>query len=182
MLNLEHDRDDHRPASGLSLNVAFEIEPDLFLDDGPIHALFVAGVGHGLADDDSCPAKELEAVVAYGQAALDDFGGGFQLARGLIDGDDGQHDSVISQVLPIPQHELVYTSRARIIYQGASHGRFVRDSRAGLVELDDVAALGEHDVVARDAPFAGGFGVAVKLAGLAVNRDQEFGPHGVVHN
>ncbi len=35
---------------------------------------------------------------------------------------------------------------------------------------------------AREAPFAGGFGVAVKLARFAVNRDQELGPHGVEHD
>src|SRR5215475_10788048 len=181
-LNFQHDRDDHRPAPGLSLNIPFEVESDLLLDDGPVHALFVAGVGHRLADDDSGPVQEIGAVVAQGQPALNDFGGGFHFARRLIDCDDGQHDSVISQVLPIAQHQLVYPARARIIDEGASNGGLVGDLRAVFVKLDNVAAFGQHNAVSGQSPFARGFGVAVELAGLAVDRDQEFRPHGVVHD
>ncbi len=52
-LDFQHDWDDHRTAACLSLNIAFEIEPDFFLDDGPIHAFLMAGVGDGFSDDDS---------------------------------------------------------------------------------------------------------------------------------
>src|SRR5262245_31119338 len=181
-LNLQHNRDDHRPAPGLSLNIPFEVESDFLLDDGPVHALFVAGVAHRFADHYSGPVQEIGAVVAQGQPALNDFRGGFHLARRLIDGDDGQNDPVVSQVLPIAQHQFVDPARARVIDQGAPHRGFVGDLRAVFVKLDDVAALGEHDAVPGDAPLARGLGVAIELAGLAVDRDQEFRSHGVIHN
>jgi hypothetical protein len=85
-------------------------------------------------------------------------------------------------VLPVAQHQFVYPARARIIDQGAPHGGFVGDLRAVFVKLNDVAALGEHDAVAGNAPFARGLGVSVELTGLAVDRDQEFRSHGVIHN
>src|SRR5215475_11469702 len=177
MLYLQDDRDDHRSASGLSLDIPFEVEPYFFFDHGPIHALFVTGVGHGLADDDSGFAYELDPFVGERQTALNDFGGGFQFTGGFIDRDDGQHYSVISQMLPIAQHQFVYPARARIVDQGASHRHLIHDLRAVFVELDGVATFGKHNTVARNSPIARGFGMAVKLAGFAVDRDQEFGPH-----
>ncbi len=42
--------------------------------------------------------------------------------------------------------------------------------REAFRDRDDIAAFGQDDAVTRHAPLAGGFGVTVKLARLAVER------------
>src|SRR5262245_56412978 len=81
LLDLQNDRNDHRPASGLFLDIAFEIEPDFLLDHSPVDAFFVTRILDRLSHN--CPGflQENSSILAQCQTALDHFRYRLHLAR-----------------------------------------------------------------------------------------------------
>jgi len=88
---------------------------------------------------------------------------------------DGHHEAVFRQMTAIAQHFVADLAGPRVVDQHAPDRRLPGDSRAGLVEDDDVAILGEENLglrVASGEHALGHAGMLRQLAILAMDRDE----------
>ncbi len=115
MSDLDHDRDDHRPPPSLFLDIPLEIDPDSLLDKCPVDTLLVARLFERLTDHDPCSGQKITPLLADGQTALYQFGSRFEFTRRPVDGDDGNDNSIIGEMLSIANHEVIDAPKARII-------------------------------------------------------------------
>ena len=157
----------------------FEVRCDLLLVD-PIRSSWVA---LATVSPTTLALYKKSEPSSLEMTALNDFGGGLHFSRRLIDCDDcGQHDSVVSQVLPVAQANSsirpVPESSIRVRPTGALSPTFALFSSSSMM-----SPLSASTMRSRDWPHLRAASAwAVELAGLAVDRDQEFRPHGVVHD
>ena len=80
----------------------------------------------------------------HDEAARDNLGIADERAGLAADGDDRHDDAVTREVAAIAKHLVADLAHARHVDEHAPRRRLVRDARAALIELDDVAVLGEQ--------------------------------------
>src|SRR5579871_114922 len=170
-LDFQDHRHDQRAAGGTLHNEALEVLADLFLDDAVVGFFFVAGGFQGLQHD--LARLRQEAVLARGKAAHHNFRGRLHPARELVDGNDGQHDAVFTEVTTIANHQVFHHVGARAgVDANAPHGHTAGLAGAGLIEFQNIPAF-EGDHLAHRALHGGGqFPVAAQLAEFAVDRNE----------
>src|SRR6202044_3646197 len=102
-LDFQNDGHDHRPARRVLLNVALEIETDLLLHHAVVGLLFCRGLIQGAVDDLARLIAERD--LTGHKAPGDDFRSALNLAGALVDGDDGEHQAVLAQVLAVANQD-----------------------------------------------------------------------------
>src|ERR1039458_4318199 len=178
-LDFQDDGHDERAAAGALLDVALEVVADLFLDDAVVGLLFVAG-GFERALDDLARLGDHSGVVD-GKSAHDDLGEVFHLAGALVDGDDRQDDAALGDVLAVADdHVLNDVDGAAGIDADAADGDLAALGRAVLVKVEDLTVFEEDDFL-DDVHVAGKLGVALEVAVVAVDGDEEPRPQQVEH-
>ena len=119
--------------------------------------------------------------VIDGEAAHDDLGRVLDLAGALVDGDDGQHDAAFGEVLAVADDDVFdHVDRAAGVDADAADGDLAVLVGGVLVEVEDLAVF-EQDDLLDDAHVGGEFGVALEVAIVAVDGDEELGPQQVDH-
>src|ERR1019366_2614859 len=114
--------------------------------------------------------EETILVGVAGEAAHHDFGRRLDLARQLVDGNDGQHDAVFAEVTAIANDQVFHHVAHGVgIDADATDGNAAGLARPHLVEFQNVAALDHHHLAHRVVHGAGNFGVQLELAILAVD-------------
>src|SRR5205085_148788 len=185
LLNLHDDRHDDGARAGLFLDEAFELDADALFEERRVAALLARGDVDGVRDDALHLAEQpggAAVAVQAEDAAGDDFGRGFQLAR-LVDGDDGRDHAVVGELAALAHDLAVNLLEAGVVYEGAAHVALVNDGGALAVEFQNVPVLDEDDVLFGEvAVVLQEFLVAVEHPVLAVDGDDEAGPDGLGHD
>ena len=138
-LELEDDGHDEGAAVGVLLEETLEVAADLVLHDAVVATLFFAGLLESAGYDVAGVAEEFGVV--GGEATGGDFGDAFDLAGALVDGDDGEKDSIFAEVLSVPDHGVFDDVGGGVVVDAdAAGGDF-----AGLLGV--LAVEGEHIAV-----------------------------------
>jgi hypothetical protein len=173
------DGHDEGTTVGVLLDEALEVAADFVLHDAVVAALLGAGHFEGAGDDVAGVAEEV-GVVGY-EAACGDFGLAFDLAGALVDGDDGQEDAVFAEMLAVADDGIFDDVGGGVVVDADATGGDFAGFVGGVgVEGEDVAVFEQHDFFGN----AGGDGeldVALEVAVVAVDGDEEFGLDEVDH-
>src|SRR5208283_4861165 len=109
-------------------------------------------------------------IFADVEAARHNFQRRFDLARCLVDGDDGQDDAVFAQVAAVFDDEVFdHIGAVAGVDADAAHVDFAGFAGAEFVEFQNIAAFDQHDFADRAAHGTGHFGVQFELAVFAVD-------------
>src|ERR1700677_1788355 len=137
-LDFQNDGHDHRPARRDFLNVAFEIETDLLFHHAVVSLLFRRGLIQGAVDDLARLIAERD--LTRHKAAGDDFRSALNLAGALVDGDDGEHEAVLAQVLAVANHQVFdYIRSGAGIYANPAGRLFACLDGGGGIHFENVA-------------------------------------------
>ena len=170
-LDFHDDRHDHGAAAGDFLDVAFEFDADLFLDDAVVGDFFAAEGVDGAGDEVACGFGDVSAA----EAAEDDFGLAFDLAGALVDGDDGEDDAIFREGAAVLDDEVFDDVNGGAgVNEDAACGDLAVFAGLGLVEFEDVAVF-HDDCGADSAGFDGDLGVLLEVAEVAVDGDEVLG-------
>src|ERR1044072_4826478 len=184
--DLHDDGQDDGARAGLLLDVALEFEAHTLLQNRGVAALVARGGVDRVGDDAAHVAQQSRRVavaVETQHAARDDLGLTFKIARLLVDGDDRRDDAVVGELATLLNDLSVNLLKARLVDEGAAHLALRDDLRAAGHKLQRVAVLDEDDVrFGEVAVVLQKLLVAVEHPVLAVDWDDELGPHGLGHN
>src|SRR5579859_1997640 len=176
--NLQYHRHNQRPPLRLARDVALEICADFFFDHAVVGFLFGARGVEGFEDD---LAGALDhSVFAGGEASGHDFGGSFDQAAELVDGDDGHDEAVFAQMAAVFDDQILHYICARAgVDADAAHLDASGLAGAVFVDFENVSAFNQHDAAHRAVHRPSQFGMELELAIFAVDRDEILGPHQV---
>src|SRR6185369_10240988 len=177
-LYLQYHRHDQWTLLGLLGNVALQVSADFFLDHAVVGFLLGAGSIQSLHDD--LPGPVVKAVFSRREAAGHDFGRSLHLAGEFVDGDDGQHDAVFTEVAAVFDNQVFdhVGPRSRVNADPADINA-AGFARSQFVELENVAALDQNHVSDRPLHRCCHLRVQLQLPVLAVDGNEIFRLHQV---
>ena len=142
----EDDGHDEGAAVGVLLQETLEVAADLVLHDAVVAALFVAGLLECAGDDVAGVSEEFGVVGS--EAAGGDLGLAFDLAGALVDGDDGEEDSVFAEVLAVADHGVFDDVGGGVVVDADAAGGDFSGLLGGVaVEGEDVTVFEEEDLL-----------------------------------
>src|SRR5215469_13873205 len=172
LLHLEDEGENDRPAIQ-PLEIPAQGLANLFLDLGR--------VGPRLGVDRPEGVQHLAAGLLedFGTGLLRDHPPGDQIRAGddlpglLLDGKDGQYQTVLGEVAPVAEDHVAHLADALAVDEDAPRGDALRAARApARIEREDVAVLQEVAAAGRDADLAGEVEMAHEVAVLPVHRHE----------
>src|ERR1035441_3859403 len=95
---------DEGAAAGALLDIALEVVADFLFDDAVVGLLFVAGGFEGALNDLARLGDH--GGVVDGETAHDDLGEVLDFAGALVDGDDGQDNAALGDVLAVADDDV----------------------------------------------------------------------------
>src|SRR5690242_6200658 len=170
-LDFQNHRHDQRAAGGALHNEAFQILADFFFNHSVVSFFLIAGSLQRLQHN--LPRVGQEAIFTGGEAAHHNLGRGLHPSGELVDGNDGQHNAILTQVAAVANHQVLHHVGARArVNAHAAYRHASRLARAHLIELQDVAALDRHHLAHCALHGGGQFGVPLQLPELTVNGNE----------
>ena len=110
------------------------------------------------------------------------FGRALDLAGALVDGDDGEDDAALGEVLAVADDDVFDdVDGAAGVDADAADGDFAVLARRESLSSSRTSPSSSSDGVFDDAGAGGEFGVALEVAVVAVDGDEELGPQQVDH-
>src|SRR6187431_1288677 len=171
-----HDDRQHERAQPRSLpEEPLQSDAEPFLDQARIGALFDAGALQSRREQRRDLLQQCLRARVDDEPARDHVGGFLEGPRLLADRHHRNHETVAGKMTPVPKHFVTNFAAAGAVNQDPAGGDPLHDPPAGLVETDEVAALGEYNLCGRRDPRRHA-GMAGELAVLTVYRHEEPGP------
>src|SRR5581483_11888051 len=103
--DLQNDWHDEGPPCRLLLDVALQVDADLLLDQYLIGTLLGAGFLECLADDGLCLLAQFQ--IAGDKTARHKLRHAFHAAGELVDGDDGDHQAVLTEMTAVANDHVL---------------------------------------------------------------------------
>jgi hypothetical protein len=166
----------HRSATRRLLYRPLEGDSYLLLDYRVIDPLFERSGFDRLFDDATQVVEYIGGVLFVDEPTCNDLRLRFYLARCRVDGDNRQHYAVVREVLAV-SNDNVFNLAVCTIDECAPDNLFICHFGRILVQRQHVAVLDDQNTSRPDyTERLGPFLMPVKLAILAVDRDQKPGP------
>ena len=151
-LNFQDDREDQGTLAGVLVDVALQVDADLFFQDAPVDLFFGIGLFDCFEDDFAGAGHELGAVVAE-HAAGDDLGRQVHAAGVFVDGDDGDDDAVFGEVPAVADDNFFNFFERAGIDARTTGGDWVAAVGAVFGEFDDWPSSMKQDFAGDDTPI-----------------------------
>src|SRR6266550_286999 len=133
--DLDHDREDHRPALRLLVQVAGHAVLDLALQETDLADMVTRVLDRGQDSLDRL-AHHRVLLVLVDEAAGDDLGAADDIARLLVDRDDDHEHPVVRQRLPVAEDDLADLADREAVDEHVARGHgLTATSRAVGVDL-----------------------------------------------
>jgi MFS family permease len=145
-LDLDDDRDDHRPATVGVAHPLADDPPDELLELVDVGDTLLGGAGQGVLDE---RAGALEGGRVLGEAPGQDLRPGGDLAGDRVDHDEHRHEPLAAEDAPVLQRLFadVTDGEPVDVHVAGRHG--ANDASPTVDEVDDDTVLGDHHVGAR---------------------------------
>src|SRR5512147_161552 len=178
-LYLHDDRQNHGPALQALVDELLEAAPYPGGDQGPV----ALGLGdhhqERVHDNVLHLGHELLGRVLENEAPGHDVRSGQDLARGLLDPEDHDHDAVVGELHPVPEDHCVHAgvgsgTLGLPVDVDPAHVHEPRAAGAGFRELHHHAVLDDEDVLLRNIDLLRELGVVHEVAVLAVHGNEVF--------
>src|SRR5712692_226550 len=170
-LVFEDDGKNERPLGGLLVDVALEVDANLFFDDAPVGFFFGVRLLDGFQDDRAGAGQQFLAIVAE-EAAGHDFGLRFELPGVFVDGDDRHDHAVFGEMLAVADDDILDLFERTGIHAHAPSRDGIAPLCAIVGELDALAIFEKQDFFRDSSELVGERRVAEQMPVFAMNGNE----------
>ncbi len=165
------------PAGGLLGQEPPQVGADLLFHDSPVGALFGAGGLQGAGDDSAGLNQELRVVAGRDKAAADDLRQTLALPGVLVDGDDGEHETVFGEMTAVANDQVLdHLVERTAVDAHAADGDALSLAGAAGIQLQRLARFEHKSLLQTGVPqVLGQLGMLGQLPVLAMDRQEVLG-------